>query len=179
MGEENENTKLKSVDEGLNDLILRKYDKAIDYYSSGKYEECYNLLKSLFYLIKPYEFEKKADIQMVIDSIEDHKKQNTGVNGKAAIIMMNNKKFMFSALVDNLYRELPQAFAGLGKWMAIVRQHNDLDAQISEEVFNTNVSLIEEKRKELSELPGEKILKLMSNNMVNAAHSRFLISQGE
>jgi len=168
-----ESDKLTSIDLFLKEKLVDLWFKAVNYSIVGDYRSCFGAYKSMFLMIKGYNFSSKIILEQLTDVISDYM---DGFNGKPlsskVMLEFNKRSVQFKELLDVYMSELPRAFIELDLWFKTIPSNNDLDLRLSDENFNSDVSLINNKRNELKKLSPDKIVSLMSANIVNDIYSR-------
>jgi len=176
MGEENEVKKATHMDEFLKQLVVEKYKLAIDLSIKGSYGSCFRAYRALFYMIQPYEFEMKQTLTELTETITDFINSLDGNPiDERSFIKFKNKETMFKDLINIYMSQIPKAFVELGLWFKVVNYHNDIEKQLSEENFNSDLSTLARKKKELLKLSSDQLISLMKPTHVHDCFSKLRI----
>lgn len=177
---EENNTSLKDIDEKLRiDFIANSWIEASRLRVLRDYNKVFRILENIFFTIYGFEFDNKEYLFDVTNIINQESKRIGGkpINLTQKLKIQSNI-ISFEDSIDQYYSLIAKALGGLGLWLKPIKVYNDLDEQISEETFGTNIKLLEEKIEDLKKLSTEELLKLMNPNHIHNAHSRYLINNG-
>lgn len=160
----------------LKELAIDKWRDAIDYAIHGKYKECFYSYRALFYLIEPYDFPLKATLSELNDVIDAYLESLQGKPADSkAMITFSKTTREFKQLLQIYMSQLPKAYAELGVWFKVNAHHKDFDLLVSDENFSSELTLLENKRKELGKLEKSKILDLMRPKAIHDVYAAWRI----
>lgn len=167
--------KLRDMDVFLKDKIVELWEKAITFYIDGDAHKSFKAYKSLFYFVESYNFPNKGYLVELVSTIQDYidalgEKPLT----MSSVVVVNQRRRVFKELIDEFMREIPRAYKDLGLWLKSVPDYNDFELKFSEESFGDELSLVQDKKKELSKLKSSELLELFSFNAIHDAYAKHL-----
>lgn len=176
MEDENNIKRVTHMDEFLKEVVVEKLKYAIDFSIRGDHGSCFRAYRSLFYLIQPYKFEMKVMLQELTDLLTNHMNSLEGkpIDSKTRIDF-RNKSIMFKEIIHIYMAEIPRAYVELGLWFKVVNNYNDIEKQLSEENFNSDLSTLQNKKKELLKLTSLELINVMKPTNIHDCHAKLRI----
>ena len=166
---------LADMDDYLKQLIVQHWDMAIKSRIEGDLRKSFLSYKALLHVIEPYEFTTKDSLLELTQAIQNF---FDSLGGKPmtsrAIIQMGNEERTVRDLVDIYQSEIPKAYKELNLWLKSILKFPDIDNQFSFETFNSEISTLQGKKKELlKDLTMDQLLDYMSRQSVHDVHARY------
>ncbi len=175
---DNNNTELKAtpMDELLKLMVVENFKLAIQYSIQGNDEACFKAYKSLFHLIEPYDFNLKTKLTELTDLISEFIKS---LNGKPInsqdLVNYRQRSIEFRDLLQIYMSEIPKAYAELGLWFKVFPLGNDFEKQAGFENFNSEMTMLDDKKKVLIDLDIKKLVSMMRPNHIHECYARWRI----
>ena len=167
--------KVTPMDELLKQLAVETYKQAIEFSIRADYGSCFRAFREMFYMIGGYEFELKEVLTELTEIMTEYIRSLEGrpVDSRQEIDF-RNRKHEFKELLNLYQTQIPIAYSNLGLWFKVIKYHQDWDKQISKENFNTEMSQLEIKRKELLKLDVKKIIELMRPQAIHNCYAKLI-----
>lgn len=168
-------TRLGDIDDKIKELIVKHWDYAIQYSIEGELRKAFASYKALFHIIEPFDFSSKENLKELTNSLQDF---FDALKSKpvttAHEVQLGKISLTVSELLDLYQTELPKAYKELNLWLRSVMKHPDIDSQFSFETFQSDLSTLENKKKELlKNLDLKQAFEYMSRQAIHDMHARY------
>lgn len=166
-------TRLKDIDEELRFKIVLFLEKANNMYMSKDIIGGYLAIRSIFYIIQPFDFTHKDLLFNATKNINDYldSMDNKPIDARHRFII-ENKYFELKDLIDEYFQLIPFCLKELGLYLRIIKRRDDYDLNFSEETFNSGESLTKEKKDQLKTLSSDILLKYMTSKQIIDIYER-------
>jgi len=178
LGNDDIELKPTHMDDYLKQVVVDNFKNAINFVIQGQDIYAFKSYKMMFHIIEPYDFQMKSQLQQITEIINQYiKKLGNKPVDRRGLLILNNTKLTFKELVQIYSSQIPKAYAELGLWFKIITKHNDVDRQLSEQNFNSEISLLDRKKKELIKLnlTTKQLFDLMKANAIHDIYARWRI----
>jgi len=173
--EETANTQLRDMDDYLKQLIVQHWDIAIQSVIAGNIRKAFLSYKSLFHIIEPYDFTTKQYLKQLTYAIQEHL-DHLGDRPltEKDLINFNQQQMTIRDLLNDYQSKIPEAYTELNLWLKTAIKYNDIQEQLADENFGSDIKTIEKKKRELlKNFDLDKALDIMNKNHIHDLYWRY------
>lgn len=170
-------TKLKDINEKIQDLIVDSLKTSEILYIRGDLINSYRAIKQVFYKIAPYDFNNKdylVNITNQIDLYLDEIDRRDAKPDLHKIFVINKRSMELKLLIEEYLKLIPFCLKELNLYLRVIKRVDDPDELFSSETFTTNESLLGHKKLELATASVEAFIKCLTPRQVHDVHARLL-----